>query len=109
MYFCVPVIMKSSNNQTESKKDSKKKIGSHVTNFQLYNYRYIYISSWKRMKQLIIEMVNIIQNVLLHCFYFCRKSTENEEFYSRKKSSTDDDQGGVNAGLESKCSVSAIA
>lgn len=42
-------------------------------------------------------------------FLFCRKSTENEEFYSRKKSSTDDDQGGVNAGLESKCSVSAIA
>lgn len=41
-------------------------------------------------------------------FLFCRKSTENEEFYSRKKSSTDDDQGGVNAGLESKCSVSAI-
>lgn len=42
-------------------------------------------------------------------FLFCRKSTENEEFYSRKKSSTDVDQGGVNAGLESKCSVSAIA
>lgn len=37
---------------------------------------------------------------------FDRKTSDTEEYYSCKKSSTDDEQGAVSVGLESKCSVS---